>query len=307
MRIASLLASGTEIVCALGLEDHLVAISHECDYPERVLDRPRVSRPRFEPAGLSSGELDRAVRDAMRQHGSVYQLDTDRLQATRPDLILAQAVCEVCAVPTSLAREAAAALDGRAEVVSLDAHSIMGILESIRAVGGAAGAAAAAHELIASLKDRLARVDAAVADTSRPRVLAIEWLDPPFVPGHWTPEMIALAGGECVVGEPGVPSRQVSWDDLAGLDPDGLLVLPCGYKLDEARADCRAHAAALRAVAPRAFANGDVWVLNGSDYFNRSGPRFVDGVEILAAVLHPESDIAVDLVGKAEKVRSDAL
>lgn len=308
MRIVSLLASGTEIVCALGLGDQLVAISHECDYPPEALDKPRISRPRFDPTGLGSGDLDRAVRDTMARYGSVYELDQAALAALEPDLILAQAVCEVCAVPTTLAEQAAALLDGGAKIVSLDSHTIKEILRSIEEVGlaaeqaGAAGAAAAARRLTADIEARLRAVAGAVGRAPRRRVLAIEWLDPPFVPGHWTPEMIAIAGGECLAGETRVPSRQVQWRDLEGLDPDVLLILPCGYKLDQARADADQHAAELHAVAPRAIAAGNAWVLNGSDYFNRSGPRMVDGVEILAAVLHGVG--GPDLDGKAEQWRA---
>ena len=209
MRIASLLASATEIVYALGLGDRLVAISHECDHPPEALTKPRVSRPRFDPRGLSSGELDRAVRQAMSQHGSVYELDADRLRLADPDLILTQAVCEVCAVPTSLAEEASRALGGDVRILSLDSHTIKEILESVRAVGAAAGAAEAGQAVADALEERIRAVTTAVRGARRPRVLAIEWLDPPFVPGHWTPEMIERAGGMCLVGETRTPSQQV--------------------------------------------------------------------------------------------------
>lgn len=300
MRIASLLASATEVVYALGLGDQLVAISHECDYPKDALSKPRVSRPRFEPAGLSSRAIDGAVRTAMAQHGSVYLLDQERLRAERPDLILAQAVCQVCAVPTSLAQEAAGLLEGGARVVSLDAHSVQDILQTIRQVGAAAGAADRAERVVAGLTLRLNRVRRAVAGLDRPAVLAIEWLDPPFVPGHWVPEMIELAGGRCLAGEAGRPSRQVSWGDLAELDPDVLVVMPCGYGLERSRREEAAHAERLAEMAPRAFASGRACVVDGSSYFNRSGPRVVDGIEMLAAILHPDQAPPVDLTGRAE-------
>jgi iron complex transport system substrate-binding protein len=301
MRIASLLASATETVCALGLDQALVAISHECDHPPHVLDRPRVSRPRFDPAGKSSGEIDDAVRAALARHGSVYALDEARLREVAPDLILTQGICEVCAVPTSLAHRAARALDGRATVLSLDAHTVEGILETVEQVGRAAGAEVVAQDLIRGLRARIARVEERVAGRPRPRVLALEWLDPVFVPGHWGPEMVALAGGANLAGAAGQRSQQVPWDAVRGLDPDVLLILPCGYDLARARAEARAHRDRLLALAPRAIREGRAWVVDGSAYFNRSGPRVVDGIEILAALCHPGVVSDVTLEGRAER------
>lgn len=299
MRIASLLASATETVCALGLERDLVAISHECDFPPHVLDRPRISRPRFDPAGLGSGEIDAAVRRALAEHGSVYALDEDRLRAAAPDLLLTQDVCEVCAVPTSLAHQAARALGGRATVLSLDAHTVSGILDTVRQVAAAAGVHERGEAVVRELQDRIARVGRRVAERRRPRVLALEWLDPVFVPGHWGPEMIALAGGENLVGSAAGRSRQLAWQEIEGLDPDVLLVLPCGYDLERARREADAHADRLRRVASRAIGDGRAWVVDGSAYVNRSGPRVVDGIEILARLLHPEAMPDVPLDGRA--------
>ncbi len=295
MRIASLLASATEVVYALGLGDQLVAISHECDYPPEALTRPRVSRPRFDPAGLSSRAIDGAVRQAMADHGAVYLLDEARLRAQRPDLILTQAVCQVCAVPTSLAQDAARLLGGGAEVVSLDAHTVADIFRTIRQVGMAAGAPDRAEQVVAQLEARLAHLRRAVERLDRPGVLGLEWLDPPFVPGHWVPEMIELAGGRCLAGEAGRPSRQVSWEDLAALDPDVLVVMPCGYRLEQSRREAETHAERLASVAARAIESGRAYVVDGSSYFNRSGPRVVDGIEMLAALLHPDRMSIVDL------------
>lgn len=300
MRMASLLASATEMVCALGLEDHLVAISHECDYPPEVLDRPRVSRPQFDPAGLPSGAIDAAVRQAMARYGAVYQLDEERLRAVGPDLILTQAVCAVCAVPTSLAEQAAQVLGAGVRVVSLDAHTVADILEAIRVVATVAGVPERGEQVVASLEQRLGRARRAGGGADRPGVLAIEWLDPPFVPGHWVPEMIELAGGRCLAGARGRPSRQVSWDELAVLDPEVLIVMPCGFGLARAREEAETHAAELLRVAPRALEGAQAFVVDGSAYFNRSGPRVVDGVEILAALLHPDRMPTVDLAGRAE-------
>ncbi|NIM51360.1 MAG: ABC transporter substrate-binding protein [Gemmatimonadales bacterium] len=300
MRIASLLGSATEIVYDLGLGDQLVAISHECDFPPEALIKPRISRPRFDPAAKSSREVDAAVRKAMERHGSVYELDEDRLRAVRPELILAQAVCEVCAVPTSMAQQAAAMLGNRPRVVSLDCHTVDDLFASVAVVGRAAGVVEQAEELVASLRGRIAAVVDRVAGAPRLQVLAVEWLDPPFVPGHWTPQMVEFAGGQLLVSEAAAPSREVSWDALAGLDPDVLVVMPCGYGLAAARADADRYARNLARVAGRAMRNGRAFVVDGSAYFNRSGPRMVDGIEILGALLHPDRFPEVELDGRAE-------
>ncbi|HUG40570.1 MAG TPA: ABC transporter substrate-binding protein [Longimicrobiales bacterium] len=297
-RIVSLLASGTEIVDALELGDRLVGISHECDYPATLLDRPRVSRPRFDPEGLDSGAIDRAVRQAMAEHGSVYQVDAERLAGLRPSLILTQAVCAVCAVATPGVRETVGRLGLEADVLSLDAHTLADILGTVRQVAAAAGVAGRGDAVAGELARRLGRVREAVEGARRPRVLALEWLDPPFTPGHWVPEMIMAAGGECLAGEAGERSMETAWEALAGLDPDVLLIMPCGYGLDASIRDADRHAAALAGVAPRATREGRAYVVDGSSYFNRSGPRAVDGVAILAGLLHadrwpaPSGDVA---------------
>jgi iron complex transport system substrate-binding protein len=288
------------MVCALGLDERLVAISHECDYPPGVLDRPRVTRARFDPERLDGAAIDRAVREALAQHGSVYEVDRDRLRAARPDLILTQGVCEVCAVPTALAEEAACAIGGQIRVLSLDAHSIEEILESIAEVGRAAGAGPAGARVVAGLRDRMAAVARRVTGAPRPRVLALEWLEPVFIPGHWVPEMVARAGGEMLIGSADRRSEAVPWERLHGLDPDVLIVMPCGYGLARSGTEARAYADRLRAVAPRAVAGGRAWVVDGSSYFNRSGPRVADGVEILGRILHPDLVPGVELSGRAE-------
>ena len=288
VRIVSLLASGTEIVDALGLGECLVGISHECDHPPHLLDRPRASRPRFDPEGLTSGEIDAAVREAMIEHGSVYEIDEALLARLDPDIIITQAVCEVCAVPTGGVQEVLGARGIEAEVVSLDAHTIEDILGSLAQVARAARNPEVARNPASSLRRRLEAVQAAVRGAVPPRVLGIEWFDPPFAPGHWVPEMIELSGGRNLVGEAGRPSREVSWEEIGDLDPDALLLMPCGYGLEAARQDADAHAARLRKVAPRAVGEGRAWVVDASSYFNRSGPRFVRGVEILGGLLHPD-------------------
>ena len=286
-RIASLLASATEIVALLGLEDRLVAISHECDYPPELMDRPRASRPVFDVDGRDSGEIDRAVRAALLEFGSVYAVDADLLADVEPSLILTQAVCDVCAVPTAGVREVVAERGLGAEVLSLDAHTVADILDTILAVGRAAGVEARAAAAVAALRNRMETVRAAVQNLERPRVLALEWLDPVFLPGHWVPEMIEIAGGQNLAGETGHRSAESRFDALAGLDPDVLIVMPCGYGLGASVREAARFDTQLRELGPRAFAHDRAWAVDGSSYFNRSGPRVVDGIEILAGILHP--------------------
>ena len=287
LRIASMLASATELIAALGLTDHLVAISHECDYPPGVLDRPRASRPVFAVEGRTSGQIDAAVRSALVKHGSVYAVDAALLARLSPSLILTQAVCDVCAVPTAGVREVVAEHGLDAEVVSLDAHTLEDILDTIVAVGRAAGVPERAAALVTRLQSRIDAVRRAVAGQPRPRILAIEWLDPPFLPGHWVPQMIDIAGGENVAGQAGARSVETTWAALEHLDPDVLVIMPCGYDLDASVRDADLHATPLERVAGRAIASGRAWAVDGSSYFNRSGPRTVDGIEILGAIVHP--------------------
>jgi iron complex transport system substrate-binding protein len=292
MRIASFLASGTEICVALGLQDSVIAISHECDWPPDVLDRPRLSRPRFNPSGMSSGEIDGALRQAMQEHGSVYEIDEDLLTQLSPDIILTQAVCEVCAVPTPGVRELVARRGMSANVVSLDAHTVQDIIDSIVEVGAVTDATGQAADVAADLQARIENVRHAVAGSARPRVLALEWLDPPFAPGHWVPEMIEIAGGVNLAGSAGSHSTQTTWGALKDLDPDALIIMPCGYDLAATQRDADAARARLRDVALRAIDNDRAFIVDGSAYFNRSGPRFVTGLEILAGLLHPDAFIS---------------
>ena len=298
-RIASLLPSATEIVCALGLEHHLVGVSHSCDHPPLIRSKPRLTRPRFPLDGLSSGEIDAVVRHALREFGSVYEVDTERLAAVGPDLLLTQGVCEVCAVPTRDAAAAAAGLAACPTVLALDAHDVAGVLGTIRLVGEAGGVPERAERCVRDIERRIAAIRARVEGRPVARVLALEWLEPPFVPGHWVPEMIALAGGNLLRGVAGRPSFPVGWEDLAGLDPDVLLVMPCGFALAAARADARRYGASLCAVAPRAIRSRRAYAVDATAHFSRPGPRVADGVELLAVLLHPDIFPGASLEGRA--------
>jgi iron complex transport system substrate-binding protein len=227
----------------------------------------------------------------MLEYGSVYEIDVDALRDARPDVILTQAVCEVCAVPTGSVDAAVAALPWLPAVVSLDAHTLDGILATMRQVADAVGEAARGEAAVAGLRGRVERVGQAVAARPRPRVLALEWLDPPFAPGHWVPEMVTLAGGDNLVGDAGAHSREIPWSRAEGLDPDRLLLVPCGYAMDRARQDADEHRDHLRRLAPSAMDGGRAAV-GDSAFFSRSGPRVVDGIEALAAWLHPDAGLA---------------
>lgn len=286
MRIASLLPSATEIVCALGLEDQLVGISHSCDYPSSVQGLPRLSRPRANLDGLSSGETDAAIRAALRDYGSVYEIDVEQITALHPDLVLTQGICDVCAVPE---RQVIGDLGLGTRVLSLDAHDLAAISASIRDVGCATGTIAQADRLVAEMRQRIEAVRGRVAGRPRPRVVALEWLDPPYMPGHWVPEMIDVAGGDLLAGTPRRPSYRIEWSELRSFSPDVLLIMPCGFDLAATEREAVRHRADLRAVG------GCVQLLDASAFFSRSGPRVVDGIEILAAsfgaLRHPSAPI----------------
>lgn len=288
MRIVSLLSSATEIVYELGLQDQLVGISHECDYPPEALRLPRVSRSRFDPQGLTSGEVDSAVRASMEEFGSVYEVDRQMLESLRPDLVLTQAVCEVCAVPTGSVTEAVAEMSAPPEVLSLDAHTLEGILHTVQQVAEAADESARGRATVERLRARIAAVREKVAGRSRPEVLMLEWLDPPFAPGHWVPEMVEIAGGYNLLGSAGERSDQVDWEDLLDLDPDCLLLAQCGYDLTQAGDDANRHRERLNTIARRAIDAGSAWLLH-SAYFSRSGPRVIEGIEVLARLLHSDA------------------
>ena len=298
-RIVSLLPSATEIAYALGLGDRVVGVSHACDHPPETRTKPRLTRPRVALDGLSSGEIDAAVRHALVEWGSVYEVDAERLAAARPDLLLTQGVCEICAVPTRDATVLARSLPACPEVLTLDAHDVAGVLSTIRLVGCVGGVPERADACVDEMERRIAGVRAHVAGRTAPRVLALEWLDPAFVPGHWVPEMVSLAGGDLLRGAARRPSFAVTWEELAGLDPDVLLVMPCGFGLAASRADADRYRASLYAVATRAIRAGRAFVVDASSHFSRPGPRIVDGIELLAALLHPGVFPGASVEGRA--------
>ncbi len=282
MRIASLVPSATEMLFALGLGESVVGVTHECDWPPEAAELPHLTATVL-PEGLDPGEIDAAVKQVIGEGRALYTLDEELLVELAPDLIVTQAVCEVCAVSYDDVVAVAARLPGRPRVLQQDPSTLGEVLDDITRLGAAAGIEEQAARVCKDLERRLQAVRAAVEGAPRPRVLALEWLDPPFLGGHWIPEMIEIAGGEDVVGRPGQKSPQVAWEDLDGLDPDAIVSMPCGWYLDDSRAQTLAHRQRLDSLgAARLFA------VDAASSFSRPGPRLVDGVELLAHLFHPE-------------------
>jgi iron complex transport system substrate-binding protein len=282
MRIASLVPSATEMLFALGLGGDVVGVTHECDFPAAAAELPQLTATVL-PEGLDAGEIDAAVKEVVGEGGALYSLDEERLAELEPDLIVTQAVCEVCAVSYDDVVAVAARLSGRPRVLQQDPRTLGEVLEDVTRLGGAAGVEEGASHVRRELEARLEAVRVAVVDAPRPRVLALEWLDPPFLGGHWVPEMIDLAGGGDIVGRAGQKSPQVEWEDLDGLDPDVVVAMPCGWYLEDSRAQALEHREQLSSLgADRVFA------VDAASTFSRPGPRLVDGVELLAHLFHPE-------------------
>jgi iron complex transport system substrate-binding protein len=281
MRIASLLPAATEIAAAVGLEDALVAVTFECDHPAGIRDRRPVVVDTALPAGLTPGEIDALVRDRVARGLPMYEVDAAALARLAPDLILTQDLCRVCALPAGTVDEALAAIGCDAEVLSIDPHTVDDVLAAITEVGRRGGAGDAAEALVGALQARLAAVRDAVAGRPGPRVLVLEWTDPPFLAGHWVPELVRRAGGEPVGGAERERSVTASWQELGEAEVDVVVVAPCGYGLD----DAVAQAAAVRHRLPDA----PVVAIDSASYVVRAGPRLVDGVEALAWALHPDA------------------
>ncbi|HEV7941697.1 MAG TPA: cobalamin-binding protein [Solirubrobacteraceae bacterium] len=281
MRIASLVPHATELLFALGLGDQVVAVTHECDYPPAAAELPTLTRDAL-PAGLSAAEIDRAVRARTLEGLAIYELDEDALREEEPDLIVTQALCPVCAVSYEEVTEVASRLPGQPQVISLDPKTFGETLGDIRTIASATDRKDQGVDLVRCIADRVDRVRLAVRGLPRPRVAALEWLDPVFIAGHWTPQLIEMAGGQDALGLPGEPSEQVSWEVLAAAQPEVVVAMPCGFDEQRARQEALLHAEQLAGLgADRLLA------VNGSAYFSRPGPRLIDGLELLANILHP--------------------
>lgn len=288
-RICSLLPSATEIVYALDLGDRLVGVTHECDYPPEARWKPRVTSSVIDSEGLSSRDIDAAVRESLATQATIYHLDRDLLERLQPDLILTQDLCDVCAVGSNEVREVVSTLSRRPEVVSLEPRTLGEVLDSLLLVGRLSGMMRKAIDVIDALQRRAEAVRSAVSGRPEVSVLTLEWLDPVFVGGHWVPEMVEMAGGRDVLGTAGQPSREATWAEVAASAPEVIVLMPCGFGLERSIEEFRAAQLPAEWEQLPAVRQGRVYAVDGSSYFNRPGPRLVDGVEILASILHPEA------------------
>lgn len=283
MRIVSLLPSTTEILFAIGAGDQVVGVTVECDTPAEARERSIVSTTAI-PDGLTSPEIDAFVSAAMASGEDLYHLDRDALVRLEADLVVTQDLCAVCAVDVSVVDEALDYLGCRADVLTIDPHTLAEVLDSVIRLGRASGTEPAATALVESLTARLYAVEQAVGALPSPRALVLEWTDPPFAPGHWVPEMVAAAGGVSALGRAGEKSVRVGWDDVRGCGADIVVCAPCGYDLEGSAA-----------LGEKLLAGGElppgipVWAVDANASFARPGPRLVDGIEALAGILHPDA------------------
>jgi iron complex transport system substrate-binding protein len=285
VRVASLLPSATEMVHFAGAGENLVGVTHECDYPSCVQNLPKLTNSKIDNS-MTSAEIDAAIGRHLTDTGSIYALDAELLAELSPDLVLTQGLCDVCAVSMNLVEEAASALQRRPEILSLNPASLDDVLEDAARIGEALGRGKETSEKIAALRERLARVEAAVVGLPRPRVGCIEWLDPPFSAGHWVPEMVRLAGGVELFSGPGEPSRRLTWQDVFEAAPEVLVLMPCGFGVERTIHEARGLPEAPGWDELPAVKNGRVWAVDANSYFSRPAPRLVEGAEILARILH---------------------
>lgn len=321
LRIASLLPSSTEIVCALGLEENLVGITHECDYPASITNLPHLTQSRISHETMTSAEIDHAVRAQLDGHGSIYDLDTDLLEKLDPDLILTQELCDVCAVSYKTVQKAARIYAAEARVVSLEPNTIGDIFENIRTVGKLCDASAQAENVVKNLQDRLDNIkqklraadknvaasqlsnpelqtlnsepqtlnsEPQISNSNLPRVFVLEWLEPPFSPGHWVPEQIEIAGGICLLGKKGEKSVTTTYREIFESKPEKIVLAPCGYYTKDILRQLENTFFPENWREIPAIQTGEVWALDATSYFSRPAPRVVDGAEILAKIFHPD-------------------
>jgi iron complex transport system substrate-binding protein len=288
MRICSLLPSATEVIALLGLSDELVGVSHECDYPPSAKRLPMMVEPMVSSDELTSGDIDRQVKQLVASGQRLYRLNDSLLRQARPDLILSQDLCHVCAVTPDQLHNAISSMPRRPSVLTLNPRTVQDVIDDVIRIGDAANRSAEGHRLAAQLRDRLEAVHARVRDISyRPRVVCIEWLSPLYIAGHWVPEMVQLAGGQDVLSKPGSPSRVATWDEILAATPDILILMPCGFSVE------RTHQELGQLMQqpgqwrlPSNLAE-HTFLVDASSYFSRPGPRLIDGIELLVALLHP--------------------
>jgi iron complex transport system substrate-binding protein len=280
IKICSLLPSATEILFSLGLGDQIVAVTHECDYPPDAASKPTITQNVIDHERLTSAQIDHHVTSNIGRHGSIYNLKEDLLHALQPDLIITQELCDVCAVSYKQVQQAAKVLEGRTKLVSLEPTTLGEVLDNILLVGELTDRQDVARETVRELRNRLGRVKERVRGLRRPKVYAMEWLDPPFTAGHWVPEMVEIAGGEEVLGKAAANSERITPDRVIEASPEIIVLMPCGFSLERTIQEYK------RTTFLPGW-SGEVYAVDGSSYFNRPGPRLVDGVEILAEIFHP--------------------
>ena len=289
MRICSLVPSATEILCALGLGEDIVGVSHECDFPPGIAGKPRVLRTSINQDERSSLEIDQVVRASSNRSGSLYQINEALLARLAPDLVITQSLCEVCAVDAASVEKSVRAVVPRAQVVSLHPHTIEELFKEIRMLGHVTNRSVQARGLVAGCLARLEQLKRSIPPQSeRLRVFCLEWLNPPMASGHWVPEMVACAGGREVLGRAGQPSRYVTWEEIASAAPEVVVLMPCGFPIERTRREVSLLTAQPAWSALPAVRTGRVYLVDGPAYFNRSGPRLIDGIELLAGLFHPD-------------------
>ena len=281
MRIVSLLPSATEIVCALGLEDELVAVTHECDHPASVRRKPVVTSSVLRGES-SSGEIDRHIRRLVHEGSSIYALDAEQLQSLQPDLVLTQELCEVCAVSYPIVERAARRLDATTQLLSLEPESLDDVYQNIRTIADLTDCASRASTLLDQLASRVRTVQQRIGSRPPRRTVCLEWVDPLYNCGHWTPGLVRLAGGQELLGTPGRRARAIDPRDILDAQPEVIVVMACGFGLERSLREVE------RVDLPARARGAELWVVDGNAYFSRPGPRLVDSVEILAGILHPE-------------------
>lgn len=307
MRIVSLLPSATEIICELGLQDQLVGVTHECDYPPFVRNLPKVTQTLI-PTEATSREIDLLVRERLKTQRALYTLESKTLEQLKPDLIVTQALCDVCAVAEAEVSAAACRLPGNPKVINLEPMRLAEVLNCLHLVGEAAGVTEQAKSVV----DRLQARVTAVTDRNRtlinkPTVVQLEWIDPPFSAGHWTPELIQLAGGIELIGREFQPSRTTAWEEIERADPDVMIIACCGFDIQRTRQDLPILAAYPGFDAMKCVRTNRIYMIDGSAYFNRPGPRLVDSLEILAHTLHPQAHPLPIGLPKAQQISTDEL
>ncbi len=289
IRIVTTLPSATEIVALLGLEQNLVGVTHECDYPPSITKKPVVMRSVFDTTKMNNREIDESVLSTLTKGNSLYEIDEQLLKSLKPDLIITQELCEVCATPLSDVSRAIGCLEPKPSVLSLTPHTIADVLEDIIRVGRATGEVEKAERAVSELQKRIGEVRKRCEGFDKLRVVCLEWMDPIYCSGHWMPELVDYAGGKEVLGKHGEPSTIVLWEDVVRADPDAIFFTVCGYNVERTLQEIEALTKCQGWGNLKAVREGRVYVLDGGSYYSRSGPRLVDGLEIMAYLLHPET------------------